>query len=428
MKLYRAIILLFSLSIIITGITTAQDDNSNVLRIAANWTGAEAEGFNNVVALFTEETGIEVVYEPDNLLVENVVKSGFLEDPTHIAFLPRPGIIRQLAEDQELKRLDDPSDPIIDLDLLNNTLSPTFIQLGMNNTELYGLAVTSRSKSTIWYDIATFEEYGFSIPESWADLITISETLVADGITPFSVGGGDGWPLTDWFENIFVRLYGREAYGELFILRTIDWDDPRVIQTLATMSEMLLPYDERLASSQDSILSVSYRDSIRSWLEGDAPLYYEAGFVRSYAEEIFPDLICGEDYSFFTFPQIDLRYGKPIVGGSQLAVVFTDTPEAREFMNFIASPEAATAWVTTDVGAIISPNLGVDIEDYQNACAALEANQIRQANSFVFDGSDLMPGIFGEYAFFTSLQDYLINPLAVDEILEYLQFAALKSQ
>ena len=100
------------------------------------------------------------------------------------------------------------------------------------------------------------------------------------------------------------------------------------------------------------------------------------------------------DYSFFTFPEIDLRYGKPIVGGGELAVVFVDTPEARAFMNFIASPEAATAWVTAETGSIISPNLGVDIAEYRSECAALEANQIRQANSFVFDGSDLMSGIF----------------------------------
>ena len=64
-------------------------------------------------------------------------------------------------------------------------------------------------------------------------------------------------------------------------------------KAFTTMSQMLLPYEERLASAEASILSVSYRDSVRSWLEGDAPMYFEGGFVRSYAEEIFPDLVCG---------------------------------------------------------------------------------------------------------------------------------------
>ena len=59
------------------------------------------------------------------------MKSGFLEDPAHVAFLPRPGVIRQLADDLHLQRLDNPDDPILDIDLLSSTLNSSFIRLGM---------------------------------------------------------------------------------------------------------------------------------------------------------------------------------------------------------------------------------------------------------------------------------------------------------
>jgi len=419
-------LLLFSVLLMLTSIIIAQDDD-DVLYVSASWTGAEQEGFETVLALFTEETGIEVVYEPDANLVSNVTKSAFLDDPTDVVFLPRPGVVRQLADDLHILQLDDPDDPIVDPELIDETLSEVFRNLGTFDGELYGVMVTSRSKSTVWYDIETFNEYDLTPPETWVEFIEIAETLSDNGITPLTLGGGDGWPLSDWFENIFVRLYGGAAYRDLFINRTISWDDQRVDTAFTAMGQILLPYEQRLADADGSILEIGHADAVRSWLNGDAPMYYEGGFVRSLAEEEFPELVCGEDYSFFTFPQIDDTYGKPIVGGGQLAVAFDDHDAVIEFMNFIASPEAATAWVTAESGAIISPNLGVNLDSYTNPCAQLEARQIRRATTFVFDGSDLMPGIFGEFAFFTSLQDYLIDPEALGNILDYLNDAATKS-
>lgn len=427
MKLLRCAKLILLIGLIISAISLAQDDEDNVIRIAASWQGAEAQGFQTVIDAFTEQTGIDVIYEPDPLLVENVVKSGFLEDPTDIALLPRPGVIRELAEGLELVPLDNEDDPLIDPDLIDETLSREFLRLGTFDNELYGLMVTSRSKSTIWYNVDSFEEYDFEIPQTWDELVAITDTYVANGDVPFALGGGDGWTLTDWFENIYIRLYGQLDYNRLFVVRSLRWDDPKVATTLDLMAQVLLPYDDHLPDGTDSILEVGHREAVRSWLEGETSMYYEGGFVRGYAQEIFPDLICDEDYSFFTFPEINPDYGTPIVGGGQLAVVFNDTDAVREFMNFIASEEGATVWVTAEVGSIISPNLEVDIDNYRDDCFALEAEQIRDARTFVFDGSDLMTGIFGEYAFFTALQDYLLNPNAMSEILEYLVIAESKS-
>lgn len=409
------------------GMSLAQDDDSTVLRIAAAWEGAEAEAFQVVLDTFTEKTGIEVIYEPDSMLVDNIVKSGFLENPADVAMLPRPGVMRQLAISQELVPLDNPDDPLVDPDVLRTTLNPIFIRLGTFENQLYGLMVTSRSKSTIWYHPESFEANGFEIPQTWKDLKDIADAYIEAGEKPFALGGGDGWTLTDWFENIFVRMYGPSDYASLFVNRTMDWSDSQVQAAFAVMADMLLPYDERLADGVDSILTTTQRDAVREWLEGDAAMYYEGGFVHAHAQEISPDLTCGEDYAFFTFPSINPDHGNPLVGSGELAVVFNDTEAVREFMNFIASPEGATTWVTADVGSIISPNLGVHFSSYDDECSRSEARQIQSADTFLFDGSDLMPGIFGEYAFFVALQDYLIDPGAVSQIMEYLVIAESKS-
>ena len=58
-----------------------------------------------------------------------------------------------------------------------------------------------------------------SPPETWEDLTAAADTLKAAGITPYSVGVDVGWPISDLFENVYIRQAGAEKYDQL--------DEPR---------------------------------------------------------------------------------------------------------------------------------------------------------------------------------------------------------
>ena len=47
----------------------------------------------------------------------------------------------------------------------------------------------------------------------------------------YSIGGSDGWTLTDLFENIYLRTFGPAKYDQL-TAHTIKWTDPSVITAL----------------------------------------------------------------------------------------------------------------------------------------------------------------------------------------------------
>ena len=155
-------------------------------------------------------------------------------------------------------------------------------------------------------------------------------------------------------------------------------------------------------------------------------MYYEGGFMSSFGEQNFPTLVCGEDYAFFPFPTINPDWGQPVVGGGDLAVVFRDRPELREFIRFLASAEANTIWASAEKGAVVSPNKNVSLDIYPT-CKGLEAAQLTQAASFVFDGSDLAPSAVGGDAMFTALQDFVENPTEIDRILTFLEEVADRS-
>ena len=64
----------------------------------------------------------------------------------------------------------------------------------------------------------------------------------------------------------------------------------------------------------------------------------------------------------------------------------------------------------------MSPNKGVDLEAYPNELVKKEADQVRNAEVFRFDGSDLLPGALGtEWP--SVLQGVIKSPNNMDQLL-----------
>ena len=63
-------------------------------------------------------------------------------------------------------------------------------------------------------------------PASWDAFKAALDTLADKGdTTPLGLGAKDDWTLTDWFEEIYLRQNGTDAYNKLFSPDG-DWTDP----------------------------------------------------------------------------------------------------------------------------------------------------------------------------------------------------------
>ncbi len=78
----------------------------------------------------------------------------------------------------------------------NNTSQEAFI--GMP----YGLDATG----VLYYNTEIFEQYNLEVPETWSELIEVSEQLKAEGVTPMIIGDKDGycstWAVCSMLGNI----------------------------------------------------------------------------------------------------------------------------------------------------------------------------------------------------------------------------------
>jgi alpha-glucoside transport system substrate-binding protein len=151
----------------------------------------------------------------------------------------------------------------------------------------------------------------------------------------------------------------------------------------------------------------------------------EGGFVGGIAlGQVNKNLKVGEDIDFFPWPEIDPANGSPLVGGGDVAAAFVNDSDAAKLIDYLATPDAGKIWVST--GAIASPNEGVTASDYPNQLVSKEADQLKTAKTFVFDGSDLLPGTLGQ-DFGTLLQKIVKNPNSTDSLLDDYQAAAEKA-
>ncbi|MEX2503680.1 MAG: extracellular solute-binding protein, partial [Egicoccus sp.] len=283
--------------------------------------------------------------------------------------------------------------------------------------EHYGIPTNVNFKSLVWYNIPVFEAEGYEIPETWEELMTLSQQMVDDGYTPWAIGTGSddatGWPATDWMEDIVLRQAGADTY-DAWVNHEIPFDDPAIVEAANTFNNVL-EGEGWVVGDKAQIPDIDFRD-IPAAIIGDEPdalLHRQASFITNF----FPEgSEFGTDYGVFPFPSINGTEGALIAG--ELAVVFRDAPEVREFINVFTGEEAQCAQGSYEGVARISPNVNTDASCYENEVVATSAdstlNALREGTAR-FDASDLMPPQVGSGSFWTAMNEWMrggeIEPL-----------------
>lgn len=387
------------------------------------WGGSEEAAFKKVLAQFTEDTGIKTKYEAARDFLPVIRTRLNAGNPPEVGILPRPGFVDELARDDALIPLEDLG---LDVDTINENYGSTWIDLATFEETTYGVVAKANSKSTVWYKPKSFTENGFEIPTTWADLEAIVKGYKDKGKTPWSVGAAgrdSSWTLTDWFEQIYVRTAGGDNYDKLFA-GELAFNDQTVKEALTEMLKHV--NDENVLGGIDGALSLSFQDGIARVFGTNpkAEMYMLGGFVGGIAIGANPSLKPEEDIDFFPFPTIKEEHGSPLVGSGDVAAAFVNNEDVAKLIEYLSTPEAGKIWVST--GAIVSPNKGVAAGDYPNELVGKEAEQVVNAESFRFDGSDLLPGTLGQ-DFGTLLQNVVKSPDQMDSLLDDYQADAEKA-
>ena len=359
--------------------------------VTSLWGGAEEAAFQAVLDAFEAETGIVAEYEANRTDYATVLRTRITGgEPPDVAIIPGIGTLRSLARDGSLISI---AELGLDQSSFEGNYAPGILDVGVVDDELYGIMVKLNSKATIWYSPERFTEMGVEPATDFEGLLQLTEDIKATGATPWSLGAGDSWTLTDFFEVAYLKMHGPEAYDTLFSPDG-DWTDATVQATIDKMTELYT--DDNVEGGIDGAIATLFVDGISKVFSTSpsAELYYEGGFVGGIATgaDVNPDLAGqeGDAINWFDFPTIDGN-GEGLVtyGGDVMAALVADTDVAA-FMEYLTTAEAGQVWA--EGGTIISPIVDVDTSVYPTVLIQAEAEQVTSAEAVRFDGSDLLPG------------------------------------
>jgi ABC-type Fe3+ transport system substrate-binding protein len=397
-------------------------DVTGTVSVMAVWSGAEQESFQMVIDGFTElypNVTVNYTSAGDQLptVLSTAVQGG---NPPSVAVLPQPGLMNDFVGQGVLMPLDFASDTI------EANYSSSWIDLGSVEGTLYGLFFKGANKSTVWYNVPAFNDAGVTPPTTWDELLQAAGTLNASGVRAYSIGGADGWTLTDLFENIYLRTAGPDLYDPL-TEHSIPWTDASVTTALEAMAQ-IFEDTGNIAGGTSGALQTSFPESVTQVYSDppDAAMVFEGDFVQGVITsetEAQPET----DFNQFAFPSVNDSPAS-VVGGGDVVVAFSDDAATQAFVEYLATPEAAEIWAAR--GGFSSPNMNVDTSVYPDPIAQATAGALASAEVFRFDMSDLAPSAFGGtvgQGEWKILQDFLADPSDIQGTQQALEDAAAEA-
>ena len=333
--------------------------------------------------------------------------------PPDIAITPQPGSICEFADAGDLVSLEDLG---LDVAALESAHGAYFIGLGQcADGDHYAIPTNANYKSLVWYAKPAFDAGGYTIPETWDELVTLSAQIRDDGITPWCIGFGSdaatGWPGTDWIEDIMVRTAGADVYNQ-WVNHEIPFNDPAVVNAFDVYAEVMFAEGFVLGGA-DGVAAIDFRDAPDPMFNDPASCMFhrQASFIPSF----FPEgAESGVDSDFFNFPIIDPAVGSGAMGGGELAMVFNNRPEVGAFLAAYAGADLQCVQAAPKGHGVagierISANANTSLDCYESETVKKQATAVAAALSvdgFVFDASDLMPSVVGQGSFWTGMVDW----------------------
>ncbi len=354
---------------------------------------------------FANCTGIKVEYEGSGEFETQLkvkVDGGGAPD---IAFVPQPGLIDTFVKSNKLKSVNDKTKS-----LATQNYSGDWLKYATFNGNLYGAPLGSNVKSFVWYSPKMFKEKGYQIPQTWDQLITLSNTIAGTGIKPWCAGiesgVATGWPATDWIEDILLRDQGPDVYDQ-WVAHTIPFNDPKIVSATDRAGRILKEprYVNGGIGDVRSIATTAFQDGGLPIVSGKCAFHRQASFYANQWPDSAKVAADGDVFAFY-FPPVDPSKGKPVLGAGEFVVAFSDRPEVQAVQAYLASGHHANS--RAKLGNWVSANKQLDIANVANPIDKESVKILQDPKTvFRFDGSDLMPSAVGSGSFWKGMTDWI---------------------
>lgn len=374
--------------------------------------------------IFETCTGAKVNYEGSREFETQLPIKIEAGSPPDIAYLPQPGLLRDLIHRFPGKVVEVPQQALSDV---TENYPSSWREHGSVDGKLYAVPVGASVKSLVWYSPKAFLSNGYQVPTTWDEMTALTERIAAEHpqarpwCAGLESGSSSGWPATDWLEDVMLRTVTPEEY-DAWVAHEMPFNDPRAVTALDTVGSILRnkAYVNGGHGNVRSIASVPFSEAGLPILEGNCFLHHQASFYQANWPS---ETRIAEDGDVFAFHLPGMgATSSPLLVGGEFAAAFSDRPEVQAFQTWLASAEWTNEKARNTPGGWVSANKHLASENLNSPIDRLALQLLRDEDIVVrFDGSDLMPGSVGADTFPKGLSNWITLDLPSSEVLSEIE-------
>ena len=340
-------------------------------------------------------------------------KAGNLPD---IGIIPQPGLLKRLVATGKAKLAPKETEANVD-----KFFSKDWKGYGTVDGKFYAAPQNANMKSLVWYSPKEFKDKGYQVPKTLDELKALSDKIAASGHKPWCAGikSGEatGWVITDWMEDMMLRLSGPQEYDK-WVNHQIAFNSAEPTAALDEVGSYMKnsKYFNGGLGDVKSIATTDFQDGGLPILDGTCSLHRQASFYAANwpkGTKVAPD---GDVFAFFLPGKT--AEDKPVLGAGEFLLAFSDRPEVKAFQTFVASDTWANLAAAGGGGRAVSANKGVDI----SKCTCTEVDKLAFSvlqdpkAVFRFDGSDQMPAAVGSGSFWKQATNWITGQSTKDTV------------
>ncbi len=163
---------------------------------------------------------------------------------------------------------------------------------------IYGLMAGSIPLNGVFYNIDVYDELGLKVPETWDEFVSNCEAIRAAGMEPITCGGGAGWPLNMFANNMLTNnlLDEGPVVSKALFLGEKKFTDPDMMEFYRIRSQFA-------SFMEPGVTGVPYSDCYGRFATRKAVMLADGSWAAGDVTAAGPDF----EFSYFPLPGVEKR-------------------------------------------------------------------------------------------------------------------------
>ena len=381
-----------------------------IVKIQGPIIGTDATQLEKSWSAWEAANHIKIEYTGSSNFEEQIATEAQQGNTPDLAIVAQPGLVNDLAKLHYLQKLPASVQSAVDSNFTKDWNGYTTV----DGTQ-YAAPLLASLDGWVVYSPSKFTKLGLKVPQTWNDLLTLTEYLRSNANTApwcegFDTDADSGSTGASMVADLVLREEGPTVY-DAWVSHKTTFTDPAIQKAFADVGEILQNKDWVNAGSGGvkTINTTTPAQVAKALESGACDLSYEPSSFFSQLDDSGNGTASvgpASDLWAFVLPSMENSKSTSLTVSGDFVAAFSNDSDTQKVQAYLAS----TAWAKKrmSLGGAISPNKHVLYYETPSQLQTESLSLMRLPKATIrFDAGDLMPSVVGDGSFLTGIVDWI---------------------